>query len=160
MRKKNLNKVISILMYKSQLLKSYIFSKCSNLEWPHRQSGCLVCFRLQGQLPHSCTDLCCARWAQGVLPMRVGVYGHSIRSTIFDSIVRSWLWSTVTWSYPLGYFSCITASSWHLTPNSGSRLSSEGLLAKWDYIFFTVTMFTKFLFWWRFCQIWTFWVLM
>ena len=101
--KKNLNKVISILMHKSELPESYIFSESSNLEWPHRQGGCLVCFRLQGRLPAhaACTDLYCARRAQGVLPMRVGVNGQSIRSTISEVIVRSWLWSIATRSCPL-----------------------------------------------------------
>ena len=51
--------------------------------------------------------------AQFELPKlrRVGSNGQSIGSTVSDTIVRSWLWSTVTGSCPLGYFSSITASS-------------------------------------------------
>ena len=47
---KNLNKVISILMDKSKLLKTYIFIKITNPAWPHRQGGFRVCLRLQGGL--------------------------------------------------------------------------------------------------------------
>ena len=47
------------------------------LEWPHRQGGCLACWRLQGckiefPLWLSCDDLYYARGAQGVRPIRVG----------------------------------------------------------------------------------------
>ena len=70
-----------------------------------------------------CTDLCYARGAQGVLPMRVGggstvnsvlvdlywsQYSHqSIGSTVSDAIVRSWLWLTATRSSPVGCFSTL-----------------------------------------------------
>ena len=65
-----------------------------------------------------CTDLCCAWWDQRVLPMMVGVNGHSIQYLISDAIVCSWWWLIATRSCPLGYFSSITASSWDLTPQT------------------------------------------
>ena len=37
---------------------------------------------------------------------------QSIRSTVFDAIIRSLFWSTTTSSCPSGYFSSITLSSW------------------------------------------------
>ena len=69
----------------SQINKCIIFEPKKNSitlssypEWPHRQGGCLACWRLQGRkieswLWLSCTDLYFALGAQGVLPMRVGV---------------------------------------------------------------------------------------
>ena len=35
------------------------------------------------------------------------VNGQSIGSAVSDAIVRSWLWSTATGSYPLGYLGSI-----------------------------------------------------
>ena len=52
--------------------------------------GCIVDSRQR------LTDLYCAQGAQGVLPIRVGGNGQSIRSTVSDAFVRSWLWSTAT----------------------------------------------------------------
>ena len=58
-----------------------------------------------------CVDLYCARGSQGVLSLRVGIKAsQSIGTTISDASVRSELWLTATCSYPLGYFSSITAS--------------------------------------------------
>ena len=48
---------------------------------------------------------------QGTALCRVDVNGPSIPSNVSDSIVHSWLRSTATFSYPLGYFSSITTSS-------------------------------------------------
>ena len=42
-------------------------------EWPHRQGGCLACCGCTFESRWGFTDLYCARGAQGVLPMRVGV---------------------------------------------------------------------------------------
>ena len=43
-------------------------------EWPNRQGGCLACWscKIYSRLSWDCTDLYCARGAQGVLPIRVG----------------------------------------------------------------------------------------
>ena len=114
---------------------------CWRVTFLAKAQTCLVCsnqprmLKVARSTPGTCcTDLYCWRWSQGLLLMRVGINGHSIRSTISDAIVRSWLWSTATRSCPLCYFSSITATSWYLTrlTCSGSRFSSEGLLAKWD----------------------------
>ena len=65
------NKVISLFI-------SSFYNYCEIYpEWPHRQGGCLACWRLQGckiesRLRLSCTDLYKALGAQVVLPMRVG----------------------------------------------------------------------------------------
>ena len=40
----------------------------------------------------------------------MGSNDQLIRPSITDAIVSSWLWSTATLSYPLGYFSCITSN--------------------------------------------------
>ena len=40
-------------------------------EWPHRQGGCLACCGCTFESRWCCTDLYCARGAQGVLPLRV-----------------------------------------------------------------------------------------
>ena len=56
--------------------------------------------KVAGLIPsRSCTDLCCEKGAQKVLPMRVWCNGQSIGSTVSGVIVRSRLWSTATRSY-------------------------------------------------------------
>ena len=52
-----------------------------------------------------------ASGAQGSCHVKSGGNGQSFGSSVCDSIVRSWLWSTATLRSPLGYFSSITASS-------------------------------------------------
>ena len=76
-------------------------------EWPHRQGGCLVCWRLQDGIPAA------AELHRFMLfTRRSGGTAHEGRGcdqpigfTFFDTTVRSWLWSTATRSSPLGYFS-------------------------------------------------------
>ena len=76
-------------------------------EWPHRQGGCLACWRLQDRIP------AVAELHQFILWMRLsGGTAHEgggcdpwIGSTVSDAIVCSWLWSTATRSSQLGYFS-------------------------------------------------------
>ena len=78
-----------------------------------------ACFMMvAGSLPSeeaSFCDLYCtfayASGAQGYCPIKDGGNGQSIGSTVSNAIIRSWLWSTVTESCPLGSFSSITASS-------------------------------------------------
>ena len=71
--------------------------------------------------------------------MRVGSNGQAIGSTVFDAIVRSWLWSTAARSFPLGYFSSIQLI---IDPTiSDSRFSSMGLLAIEDVTFFYLPAF-------------------
>ena len=48
---------------------------------------------------------------RGYCPVKGGGNGQSIGSTVSDSIVHSWLWSTATESCLLGYFGNITTSS-------------------------------------------------
>ena len=62
--------------------------------------------KIESRLWLSCTDFCYARGAQRVLPMHEGgECDQSIGYTVTVAIVRSWLWSTVTRSSPVGYFS-------------------------------------------------------
>ena len=81
-------------------------------EWPHRQGGCLACWRLQiWSIPSGgCTYyiILCTRRSGGTINDRgdkTSKTMQSIGSTVSDSIVRSWLWSSATWSTPLRYFS-------------------------------------------------------
>ena len=44
-------------------------------------------------------------------PVKGGGNGQTIESTVSGAIVRSWLWSTLTRSCPLGYFRSVAARS-------------------------------------------------
>ena len=110
-QEKNLNKVIFILLQKSQLLKSYIIIAKSHT----------LCGRI-GKVVASYAERCkvdcrhrlhrfimCTRRSRGTAH-EGEVNGQSIGSIISDAIVRRWLWSTATRSCPLDYFSSLTAS--------------------------------------------------
>ena len=82
-------------------------------EWPHRQLRWL--HRILKLQDRFAVELRLHRFIQstrrsGGTAHGGGGYDQSVESTVSDAIVRSWLWSTVTGSSPLGYFSSITAS--------------------------------------------------
>ena len=54
---------------------------------------------------------------------------HSIWSPVSDAIIRSWLWSTATRSFPLGCFSSFLQVRDNLTTFCGSRIFTGRLLA-------------------------------
>ena len=89
----------------SKTMKSHIFSWNPYTEWPYRQGGCLICWRLQGQLPSQAAPIYTLHEEIGGTAHEGGVKSKSIGCTISDAIVRSWLWSTASRSCPLGYFS-------------------------------------------------------
>ena len=60
---------------------------------------------------------------------------QSIRSTVSDAMVRSWLWSTATRSSPLGYFSKLLQVVDNDPTFCGSRFSTGMLLAIQDFTF-------------------------
>ena len=154
--------MISILKDKSQLLNNYIVSNSTNPEWPHSQGNCLVCLRLQGRLSAHAASIyivkdelrgyCPWGWEltanQFYLPsqtpltvarcgrLQLGVT-HWATSVVLLQVVDIWhhkqWWSILLWGTP-----------------GQMRL----------YLFFTVIMFTKVIFWWKFSQIWIFLVFM
>ena len=96
-------------------------------------------------------------------------WGWGLTATQFDlpsltplSVAGCGQWSITTRSCLLSYFSSITASRhWYLTPQTA--VVDSHLRDSWPnetLPFFTVTLFTKFILWWNFSQIWTFWVSM
>ena len=70
----------------------------------------------------------------------LGGCNQSIGSTVFDAMVRSWLWSTAS-SSPLGYFSKLLKLTPHfviINPTfCGSRFSTRRLQAIEDFAFFS-----------------------
>ena len=76
-------------------------------KWPHRQGGCRACWRLQDRIPAVAElhrFILCTRRSGGTA-QEYGGCDQSIVSPVFVAIVLSWLWSTTTRRYPLGYLS-------------------------------------------------------
>ena len=61
--------------------------------------------KLQGRLLVEAAPICTMHERSGGTAYEGGRCYQSIGSTDSDAIVRSWLWSTVARSSPLGYFS-------------------------------------------------------
>ena len=75
-------------------------------EWPHRQGGCLTCCGCTFESSWVHWFILCTRRSGGTAHEGGGC-DQSIRSTVSDAIVYSWLWLTATRSSPLGCFSIL-----------------------------------------------------
>ena len=69
-------------------------------------------------------------------PIKGGINGQSIGSIVSDAIIRSWLWSTATESYP--WFTSVALLLVDNCPTSVVRFSTGGLLAIEDFTFNSV----------------------
>ena len=80
-------------------------------------TACPVCWRYRVQLVAGTHKiLACIGTVQvrlgGCCPLKNRGNDQLIGSVFPDAIVRTWMWSTATWSCPLGYFDSIAASGW------------------------------------------------
>ena len=74
--------------------------------------------KVTGLLPAYCTLICSAVLNCAVqvalmvyCPEKFVANGQSVKSSVYDTIVRSWLWSSAIEICPLGYFSYIIKSN-------------------------------------------------
>ena len=110
---------------------TYLLHSVLYPELQHRQGGCLACWCCKID-PSSGWDMhqfiLCTRRSGGTAHEGGGC-DQSIGSTVYDAIVRSWLWLTATRSSLLGHFS--NCCKWLIIDPTfcGSKFSTGRLLA-------------------------------